>query len=244
MFLGYDYETNVLTNTIEQAVIADNAISPLSNMTIDGMLESAVKLVFSFDYPFYADSKAIDYSALKNAFEKTFCLQYFREQIGLETMGEFRLHLKRLLTVNMPYYEQLYKSLTFDYDPLKSHVSERTVEMKRNENTAQKQTSDTTTTVDNNVEMQSIHSDNPQVNFSGSDYASGMDRGKNTGTNTTDSNTGANGTTDFNATNSDIISDTGFDGSYSLEIQRYRETILNLNKRICDDCRELFYQLY
>lgn len=244
MFLGYDYETSVSTNTIEQSVIADNAISPMSDMTIDGMLERAVKIVFDFDYPFYTDTKAIDYTALKTAFEKTFCLQYFREQIGLETIGEFRLHLKRVLTVNMPYYEQLYRSLTFDYDPLKSHVSERNVEMKRNENTAQKQTSDTTATVDNNVEMQSIHSDNPQVNFSGSDYASGMDRGKNKGTNTTDSNTVASGTTDFNATNSDVISENGFDGSYSLEVQRYRETILNLNKRICDDCKELFYQLY
>ena len=134
--------------------------------------------------------------------------------------------------------------MTFDYNPLNSHVSERTVDMKRNENTAQKQTSDTTVTVDNNVEMQSIHSDNPQVNFSGSDYASGMDRGKNKGTNTTDSNTGASGTTDFTAANSNVILETGFNGSYSLEIQRYRDTILNLNKRICDDCKELFYQLY
>ena len=87
MFLCYNYETKTLTNTIEQLVIADNVIHPLEKQTIDGMIEKAIELVFNFDFPFYVDASDSEYNARKLAFEKTFCLQYFREQIGLETIG-------------------------------------------------------------------------------------------------------------------------------------------------------------
>lgn len=127
MFLSYNYETKTLTNTIEQLVISDHVISPLKNQTIDNMIEAAVPLIFNFDFPFYVDASATEYATAKLAFEKTFCLQYFREQIGLETIGEFQYHLKRILTLNMPYYEQLYRSITFEYNPLITHKSTRKV---------------------------------------------------------------------------------------------------------------------
>ena len=95
MFLSYNYETKTLTNTIEQLVIADNVIHPLEKQNIDGMIEKAVELVFNFEFPFYVDASDSEYNATKLAFEKTFCLQYFREQIGLETIGEFQYHLKK-----------------------------------------------------------------------------------------------------------------------------------------------------
>lgn len=128
MFIGYNYETKTLTNTIEQLVISDHVISPLENQTIDHMIEAAVPLIFNFDFPFYVDASAPEYATAKLTFEKTFCLQYFREQIGLETIGEFQYHLKKILTVNMPYYEQLYRSITFEYNPLITHKSTRKVQ--------------------------------------------------------------------------------------------------------------------
>lgn len=91
------------------------------------MIEKAVELVFNFEFPFYVNASDSEYHATKLAFEKSFCLQYFREQIGLETIGEFQYHLKKILTVNMPYYEQLYRSITFEYNPLITHKSTRKV---------------------------------------------------------------------------------------------------------------------
>ena len=52
MFLSYHYETKTLTNTIEQMVISDHVISPLENQTIDNMIDTAVPLIFNFDFPF------------------------------------------------------------------------------------------------------------------------------------------------------------------------------------------------
>lgn len=264
MFLQYPYETKTVTNTMEQLVIAENTLSPLENQTIVAMIERARELVFSFSYPFYVQSDSQEYAELKEKFEKTFCLQYFREQFGTETIGEFRYHLQRILTLNMPYYEQLYKSMTFDYNPLKNHVFERETDMTRNENTSGVTNSESnhkdTVAVDSNTssqmtnESQSIHSDTPQVNFAGTDYASGMDRGetKSNGTNDTVTNTVNNGehtgkdteNKDFTADNKDKTSESGFIGSYSDEIAKYRNIIVNINKRICDDCKELFYQMY
>lgn len=75
-----------------------------------------------------------------------------------------------------------------------------------------------------------------------------MERGQNTIHNSAVSNgentTKTNSNDTYHADNNDMIEDEGFDGSYSLEVQRFRDTILNLNKRICDDCRDLFYQFY
>ena len=263
MFLKYPYETKTVTNTMEQLVIAENTLNPLKNQTIDDMIAQARELVFSFSYPFYVSGDAPEYAGLKEKFEKTFCLQYFREQLGTETIGEFRYHLQRVLTLNMPYYEQLYRSMTFEYDPLKNHVFERDTKMTRQEITSGVNNSESThkdtVALDSNTtsqmtnESQSIHSDNPQVNFSGTDYASGMDRGKteSNGTNGTVTNTVNNGqhsgkdteTKDFTADNNDKITESGFIGSYSDEIAKYRDIIVNINKRICDDCKELFYMM-
>lgn len=250
MFLSYNYETKTLTNTIEQLVISDHVLSPLENQTIDHMIEAAVPFIFNFDFPFYVDASAPEYATAKLAFEKTFCLQYFREQIGLETLGEFQYHLKKILTVNMPYYEQLYRSITFEYNPLITHKSTRKVQSTKDDTRtgviAGDSTAKNTTTADTNNNTQSIHSDNPQINFAGTNYASTMDRGQNTIHNSAVSNgentTKTNSNDTYHADNNDVIEDEGFDGSYSAEIQRFRDTIINLNKRICDDCRELFYQ--
>lgn len=264
MFLEMPYETRTVTNTMEQAVIAENALTPLVSQSIDDIVEKARKLVFSFSYPFYVNEYEVDYSELKEQFEYTFCLQYLREQIGLETMGEFRYHLQRLLVLNMPYYEQLYRSMTFEYNPLKNHVFEREIDMTRQENTSGVTNSesshkdtvslDSNTSTDMTTENQQIHSDNPQVNFAGTDYASNMDRGetKSNGANDTVTNTVNNGehngkdteNRDFTADNKDKTVESGFIGSYSDEIAKYRGIIVNINKRICDDCRELFYQMY
>lgn len=252
MFLSYNYETKTLTNTIEQLVIADNAFHPLENQNIDSMIEKAVELIFNFDFPFYVGKNETEYNATKIAFEKMFCLQYFREQIGLETIGEFQYHLKRILTVNMPYYEQLYRSITFEYNPLTTHKSTRKVMSTKNDTRtgviSGESTAKNTTSADTNNNTQNIHSDNPSINFSGTSYASTMDRGQNTIHNSAVSNgentTKTNSNDTYHANNNDTIEDEGFNGSYSLEIQRFRDTILNLNKRICDDCKELFYQFY
>lgn len=252
MFLNYNYETKTLTNTIEQMVIADNVIHPLEDQSIDSMITKAVAVVFNFDFPFYVDQKSVEYADTKLAFEKMFCLQYFREQIGLETIGEFQYHLNRILTVNMPYYEQLYRSITFEYDPLITHKSTKHVQSTKDDVRTGVITGDSTakntTSADTNNDTQNIHSDNPQINFAGTSYASTMDRGQNVINNNAVSNgensTKTNSNDTYHADNTDTITDTGFNGSYSAEIQRFRDTILNLNKRICDDCKELFYQFY
>ena len=184
MFIGYIYETKTLTNTIEQLGISDHVIFPLENQTIDHMIEAAVPLIINFDFPFYVDASAPEYATAKLTFEKTFCLQYFREQIGLETIGEFQYHLKKILTLNMPYYEQLYRSITFEYNPLITHKSTRKVTSTKEDTRtgviSGDSTAKNTTSADTNNNTQNIHSDNPQINYSGTNYASTMDRGQNT----------------------------------------------------------------
>lgn len=128
MFLDYNYETKTLTIPLNSSLFPIMWF-PLENQTIDHMIEAAVPLIFNFDFPFYVERHPRPNMQPQNLrSKKTFCLQYFREQIGLETIGEFQYHLKKILTLNMPYYEQLYREYYFEYNPLITHKSTRKVQ--------------------------------------------------------------------------------------------------------------------
>lgn len=265
-FIQYDYSTNVLTNTFEQYTIAMNSMEPLQNKTLDEMVELARQLIFDFDYPFYT----LDLEA-KNTFETTFILTHYRDNWGVETSGEFKFWLKNRLTLVMDEYTQLYNTMHYDYDPITNHSLTRTITRNGKENTSGSSQNSSNANGSNsgsthgnnsqsytdNVENQSIHSDNPQVNFSGTDYASTMDRGKSLEKSNTNgvSNTNTNGsfsqsengntteTGNKNFENSEKFTENGYLGNIQDAITKERNLIVNINRRLIDECSDLFFSI-
>lgn len=78
---------------------------------IDEVIDKARPKIFSFDYPVF-DEK------YKEHLEKQILLQYYMREIGLETPGRWKLALMQRLRLIMPYYNGLYKSTLFEFNPL------------------------------------------------------------------------------------------------------------------------------
>lgn len=77
---------------------------------VNNIIEKARPSVFSFDYPIFNP----DYKA---TLEHKIMRHYYMQEIGLETVGQWKLKLEDKLNLIMPYYNQLYESAQLKIEP-------------------------------------------------------------------------------------------------------------------------------
>lgn len=75
------------------------------------VIELGRKRLFDFPYPFFDE-------AYRPIFETNFIRTFYMKEIGFETEGLFKFQLETWLNVNMPYFNKLFESELFEYDPL------------------------------------------------------------------------------------------------------------------------------
>lgn len=97
------------------------------NQTRAQRIESARKKIFDFDYP-------LSDSVLRREFETNFIMKFYMREIGFETEEQFLMQLETWLRINMEYFDNLFKSETIKFDPLKN-VMLKTIHDKNNDNT-------------------------------------------------------------------------------------------------------------
>ena len=78
---------------------------------IDSIIEDAIPLIFSFDFPIFDE-------AYRNVLCTKILRHYYTREIGLETYGLWKLKLQTKLNEIMPYYNKLYESELYKYNPL------------------------------------------------------------------------------------------------------------------------------
>lgn len=78
---------------------------------IDKVIDGAVPKIFDFHYPIYDE-------AYRNVLNTKILMHYYTREIGLETVGLWKLKLRTRLNEIMPYYNQMYKSAMLDFNPL------------------------------------------------------------------------------------------------------------------------------
>jgi len=103
---------------------ANRTDKPRPQSDVDNTIALARPMLFDFDYPIFDP----DY---KETLENKIISHFYTREIGLETVGLFKLHLKNKMREIMPYYNQLYESEKIKFDPLvnidyKNDVSEHT----------------------------------------------------------------------------------------------------------------------
>ena len=111
-----------------------------SGLSVDGnkindIIDKAIPSIFDFDFPIF-DEK------YRPVLERKILKHYFTREIGLETVGLWKLKLDTKLNEIMPYYNQLYNSELIEFNPLYD------VELKRERNTDRNLNEDTTNTED------------------------------------------------------------------------------------------------
>ena len=79
---------------------------------VDSVIQEAIPIIFSFNFPIFDEE-------YRNVLETKILRHYYTREIGLETYGLWKLKLETKLNEIMPYYNKLYESELFKYDPLR-----------------------------------------------------------------------------------------------------------------------------
>lgn len=166
---------------------------------------------------------------------------FMYQEIGHETIEQFRFSMRRKLNEIMPLYNELYKTTQQEFDPL-STIDIRTVS-----SGTQLQTSEgaVTNETDSDIDAVSrnVSSAFPQVMLAGNkDYAtSGADSNsqtKTTGSVSEDSSAESNAVTESDSRTS------GYQGNPAQLLQAYRAAILNVDMLVIAELDELFMMVW
>lgn len=207
---------------------------------------------FNFTFPWYAS----DNTGLEE-FKQLFLHKYYMYQIGQETPSLFKLNMQSILMDEMSTWKQLYESTLYTYDPLTNRKLTRTDKYTDESSNNGTLSSDITRNDSDSsinhgtIDSQSIDSDNPQVTIKTNDYASTMNRGSSQSNETITTNRDSTEnrsdktTNTLNGSHNGTLIEEGFIGtSYTDNILKYREAILNLNSEICEKMKPLFLMVY
>lgn len=166
---------------------------------------------------------------------------YHNREIGVETVSMFRFAMSRRMAEVMPYYNDLYKTTQLQFDPL-STVDLRTISTGTSEAVSETE-SDSETSTKSGGTSRAVNSNLPQVQLSGrGDYA--------TSAADTNSSTEGEGTSKENAsatTRDERDSEThmsGYQGVASELVQRYRDTLLNIDLMVINELSDLFMMIW
>nr|DAU41972.1 MAG TPA: Lower collar protein [Caudoviricetes sp.] len=78
--------------------------------SVKQIIAAAIPSVFDFDFPIFDES-------YRNVLETKILKHYYTREIGLETVGLWKLKMDTKLNEIMPYYNQLYKSELLEFNP-------------------------------------------------------------------------------------------------------------------------------
>lgn len=203
-----------------------------SQPTVDEVINSTWQDLFNFTYPKLPDYK-------EGELETKIIKAYYMREIGFETVERFKLALNETLNRIMPYYIELYKSISLQGDnPLENvDLIDHSDRATRNTNT-----NNTTSSVESNGNSKQVFEDTPS-NELGPDTNYATNITTNNAENTDKGSSESEGTSDTDDTYDRHVH--GLQG-YSKQdlIARYRENIINVDELIILELRDLFMLLY
>ena len=179
---------------------------PSNFASVDSTIQAAIPNIFTFTFPIFDESYRVP-------LETKILRHYYTREIGVETVGLWRLKLETKLNEIMPYFNQLYKSELLEFNPFydvelgttRNNEHKQIENETENADATSKSETDTTqttkdtiadtdnTTIDstvtrNNTEK-NAYSDTPQGQISNVDnytYLTNYRNVNNTGTDSTD----------------------------------------------------------
>lgn len=227
---------------------------------VDSILDRCWNKIFNFDFPIFDEN-------YRQVLCRKILKHYYTREIAHETVGRWKLALNAKLNEIMPYYNQLYKSELLEFNPFYdvdltrsregSGTSNRTSNNRETNSGTSKNVSSGSGT--SNTNTLNRFSDTPQNSMDTQGIADSVPlttvtkvNEDNTTTNTSidtltrdDSKTG-NGTENINSTDKYIETVKGKQGTenYSSLLKKFRETFLNIDMMIIEDCSDCFFTLW
>lgn len=233
---------------------------------IENVLDKSWEHVFDFDFPIYKEEK-------REELCKKILRHYYMREIGMETVGLWKLVLCRTLNEEMPYFNELYKSAELEFSPFDdtnltvSGNKDSTNTMRGTDSRNSTNTANGTATVNQTTAntqsgtQRNLFQDTPQGSLQSLEDESYLtdarkiteqksDDGSvdSSSTNTSKITTEDSGTKTQNDNGNEQYTETrkGKSGglSYSELLLKYRETILNIDKMVIDSLETCFMQIF
>lgn len=227
---------------------------------IDSILDKCWNKVFNFGFPIFDEN-------YRQVLCRKILKHYYTREIAHETVGRWKLALNAKLNEIMPYYNQLYKSELLEFNPFYDVDLTRSREGSGTSNRTSNNTETNSGTSKNvssgsgtsNTDTLNRFSDTPQNSMDTQGISDSVPlttvtkvNEDNTTTNEStdtltrnDSKTG-NGTENINNTDKYIETVKGKQGTenYSSLLKKFRETFLNIDMMIIEDCSDCFFTLW
>lgn len=225
---------------------------------VEEIINKSIGKIFDFNFPIFDEN-------YRCVLERKIIRHFYTREIGLETVGLWKLKLATKLNEIMPYYNQLYKScdliveplIDVDYTRLHSGEFDENTDNKSG-TTAGSQTSgnNVTTNADDTVNY-NLYSNTPQGGLNGIEAGEYLteatknvtnDKGSQESTtttkNTSTTETADKGTRDGSDTSTDNIKGTMGARSKSALLLEYRKTMINIDMMVIRDLEDLFMMVW
>lgn len=224
---------------------------------VNDIISQARTSIFNFTYPIFDE-------AYRSVLETKILKHFYTREIGLETVGLWKLKLDTKLNEIMPYYNKLYESELLVFNPLYGMDYTKSHQGTRNDaGTVQSTTSNNNTRTGSYTEQHSntnndteLYSDTPQGGIQGlnengyltnATKRNGGDSGDGSGTNTENvqGSVGVNGENTLESMDEYTDRVYGYMGySPSKLIKDFRDSFLNIDMMVLNDLEVLFMQLW
>lgn len=227
---------------------------------VDSILDKCWNKIFNFDFPIF-DEK------YRQVLCRKILKHYYTREIAHETVGRWKLALNAKLNEIMPYYNQLYKSELLEFNPFYDVNLTRSREGSGTSNRTSNNTETNSGTSKNvssgsgtsNTNTLNRFSDTPQNSMDTQGIADSVplttvtkvnedNTTSNESTDTLTRNDIKNGSGTENINNTDKYIETvkGKQGTenYSSLLKKFRETFLNIDMMIIEDCSDCFFTLW
>lgn len=227
---------------------------------VDSILDKCWNKVFNFDFPIFDEN-------YRQILCRKILKHYYTREIAHETVGRWKLALNAKLNEIMPYYNQLYKSELLEFNPFYDVDLTRSREGSGTSNKTSNNTETNSGTSKNvnsgsgtsNTDTLNRFSDTPQNSMDTQGISdsvplttvtkvneNNMSTNESTDTLTRNDNKTGSGTENINNTDKYIETVKGKQGTenYSSLLKKFRETFLNIDMMIIEDCSDCFFTLW
>lgn len=217
---------------------------------VDEIITIAAPKIFDFEYPVFDNN-------YKLPLEVKILRHYYTREIAFETVGLWQLKLQAKLCEIMPYYNKLYSSELYSFNPFFDVDLTKDRKGDRETNTTGSGSgsgtnSETVQNATSNNQWNTFQ-DTPQGALTNVQNESYLTDARHITDNGTD-NTTRSGTNSMQSTSTEKIVDTdsyiehivGSNGgmSYSKKLEEYRKTLLNIDQMVLRDLKDLFFLLW
>lgn len=126
--------------------------------SVNKIIEKALPTVFDFTFPIFDES-------YRSVLETKILKHYYTREIGLESVGLWKLKLETKLNEIMPFYNQLYKSELLEFNPFYDVDLTRDHKLNKTENTKQTGTEEVDTSKNGSVTDETNTEENGNQNI-------------------------------------------------------------------------------